>query len=438
MIRPYARPPKPRPVGVLGHDRRVTLENGRRVNLPDVPERTAIFADRDLVRHRFLIRGDGSAYAWNEVPVRWLASGRQVILVGGYPGQGDDFLGGLVALRDFLAARGAGIGSAGSSSWSLLRATLVDAIWTRSGDPPPLPEVIGGRQQSFVPAGHYGAFELWDMSHAYARTLGELCWPVGSWRRYLDPGTPDGTPVFVHARIVTPDGLVPPVPERRDEPEAEPLRRRLDDRAYPVDVAGVWTDLEVAAAREVGCAVVIREAWRMVGVPATPFEAWYAAVREARALGGFAGRLAKIMGNALWGRFCMTGERVEVRYVDGHPITTPAPVFTPPAESQPFDIAETITGRVRSRLYAELIAPAADRLIGVHTDGGLLRPGRELALGADWRRKVVGSDLTYIGPQTYSYRTKGGKVRYVVSGVRPDREREVFAAIVGQTLRGGA
>lgn len=440
MIRPYARPPKPRPVGVLGSDRRVVLEDGRRVNLVEVPERTAIFADRDLVRHKFLIRGDGFAYCWNEVPVRWEAAGKHVILVGSYPGQGDDFLGGLVALRDFLAERGATIGSAGSSSWSLMRATITDVIWSRSGDCPPLPEVIGGRQESFVPAGHYGEFEIWDMEAAYARALGTLTWSPGHWREYIGASIePDDHPAFVEAEVRTPPEIVPVLPHRRDEPEPEALKRRLDDRDYPSHVRGIWTDREISAAISAGCDVKVGRSWRLVGFPSRPFEPWFAEVRAARALGGFAGRLAKVMGNALWGRFCMTGERTEIRYSsDGQPTTKPAPVFTPPASSQPFDIAETVTGRVRARLYDELIRPMGDRLIGVHTDGGLVFPGAPVALGADWRRKAGGVDLTYIGPQTYSYKTRSGKTRYVLSGVRPGMEAEIFSAIVGVTLRMGA
>src|SRR5882672_9081471 len=172
MIAPYKKPRPAFPVGLVGTDRRVTIETGARLKLADVPAGTVIYADRDLAKDRFLTRGDGLAVCWNGTPIRWEMDGRSVLLLGGYPGDGDDVLAGLVAFRDYLATFGAAIGSASSSSFSLLRATLVDPIRCQSGDVPTITEVMGGRQQGFVPPGHYADFESWDLAAAYASALG--------------------------------------------------------------------------------------------------------------------------------------------------------------------------------------------------------------------------------------------------------------------------
>jgi hypothetical protein len=434
ILKPYRRTPPRREVAIVGDDRLVTLESGRRVALHDVDRRTRIYADRDMVRAAFLHRGDGAAYAWNETPVRWLADDREVILIGSYPGTGDDFLAGLAGLRDFLASRGAGIGSMSASSWSLLRATLDDDVVCYSGpERPRIGEVVGGRQESFVDPGHVGAFESWDLSAAYASALGSLVYPGTRWIAWTGP-IPDDLPAFVHARIRTPNGVLPPVPRRHRSPDANAIARRFAEREYPRDVTGTWTAQEVAAATAAGCTVDVRKVRVMLGYPLTPFAPWWDAIREARQLPGMAGGLAKVAGNALWGRLAMHGDRVLVRYVDGRPVSEPAPMFGVPYAEQPLDIAETITGRIRARLYAELMVPNHDRLIGVHTDGGLTTPGAKLDERDGWRCKARGTELVYLGPQVYRYRSAAGRITHVVSGVRPEYEAQVFTALAGYVL----
>lgn len=449
MIAPYKRTPKPPAVGLVRADGRVLLDDGSIRKLADLPAREQhkpgpgirLYMDRDLCRVRFLLRGKGRAVCWNEVPIRWLPDAdvrserdhRQVILLGAYPGDGPEILDGLVRFRDFLADHGAAISSPGSSSMSLLRATLTRSILIDGGERPPIGEVIGGRQEPFVEPGRYGSFVHYDLSAAYAKTLGTLVYP-GKWSRW--PGLPDADvewPCFVRATVRVPREIVGPLPRRRRAPRQAAFVRRIEIREYPTgrSLTGTWELREFLSALQAGCKAQIHDVWMMVGIDERrPFEGWWSLIEKARKLPGYAGTLGKISGNALWGRFVTFGERTIVTYKDGRPLKVESyPIRTLPKEMQGLMLAETITGRVRARLYSEMIAPHRDRLISVHTDGGLLsiteqepRP----SLGDDWRPKDAGTNLTYINPQCFAFKRPGTGHVYKVSGVRPRDAKSVF------------
>ena len=442
MIEPYRRSPKPRPIAIVRADRSVLDEAGDITTLADVDPRARIYADRDLV-NPILHRGDGLAVCWNEIPIRWIADGRSVYLMGGYPGDRPDLLAGLIMIRDFLAENGAGMGSISSSSYSLLRATLDRPLKVWSGeDVPKISEVIGGRQEAFVDPGIIGAFDAWDLEAAYARALGDLVYPA-SWATWGTlPSERSPYPCFVRARVsVAPGSPVGPLPRRRRKPDDSRTWRRLDEREYPIGktLTGVWSADEIRAALDTGARVKILKVWMMRGHPDRPFQRWWELIQVARGFPGVAGRLAKTMGNTLWGQFCALGERTRVVYHDGRPTRTPDPMPRPPRRSQPLDVAELVTSKVRARLLSEIMVPQLDRLISVHTDGALLRPGPTPDLPEDWKLKDRGRSLIYLGPQTYAYRRAGsGTTVYKVSGVAPRHVRAVFSSLTKSMLPGSS
>ncbi len=435
MIRPYKRKPHRYEVGIVRADRHVLMEDGTISRLDRAPDDARLFADRDLIRPR-LYRGDGRAILYNAVPVRWLPDvSRQVILLPGYPGEGGDLLDGLVAWRDFLWSCGASIGSNGHSGMSLLRASIDHPIFLGRGlAGPKLIEVVGGRQEAFVPPGHYSSFVHYDLKAAYASTLGALSYS-GRWQQWPQVPTETHRAVFVRARIRFPKHLVAgPLPRRRKPPTSAFVRSVLE-RDYPTrgSMVGTWEASELAAATEAGCGVKVERAWLQTGpFVEHPFEAWWALIQAGRELPGIAGNLAKYAGNALWGTLIATGERHLVRYVDGlAEVIEALPIHQEAEEHRGTDVAEIITARVRSRLYRELMASAGDRLISVHTDGGLVADtvpgiGHGLGLSKDWRAKDAGDRLVYISPSCYRFRRPGTGTAYVMAGVRPRDRKMVF------------
>jgi hypothetical protein len=385
-----------------------------------------IYADRAIASDE-VIRGRGSFLRWNETPYRWEVDDRSVILLGNYPGDGPDVLGGLIEWRDWLASYGARASSPRQASRSLLRATLRRPLYL-DGGAPTLGEVVGGRQAPIRPPGHYGAIEIWDMEAAYARTLGELTYG-GSWHDVgpLRPSLDSEHPALCHARVRVPKTItIGPLPRMVRKRKTTGLRR-LMPREYPTGatISGVWSFDELRVAERAGCSVEIDRSWIMDrGLDPEPFRQWWYAIREGREMTGYARTLAKITGNVLWGTFIASGARTRLTFAGGERSETAVELRghlpTYPA------LAEIVCARVRSRLYSELLEPWRADLISVHTDGGIVDGPVEL--GEGWRMKGRADALTYLGPQAYSYRVEDDTT-YVVSGVPPDAVVEVFGRI---------
>jgi hypothetical protein len=437
IVEPYKRAVPRRPVGLVTASRRVLIEDGSSVRLRDAPTSLALYADAHIVNQRFLRRGDGWAHAWNDRPVRWFCDlERQVILLQGFPGDGADVLAGLVRLRDYLYEHGARIGSPAASSFSLFRATVPGPMFLGGGRSRPRFRIVGGRQEAFVPYGVYGRFAHVDISAAYGRTLGALMYPPGgSWVKVPRfPDDPD-VPCLVRAEVRVPAelaaGPLPVRPRKRAQGAA-----KLDELIeYPVGrkIRGLWTLAEIDGARDAGCDVKVREVHILLGGRYRPFERWWTVVEAARKLPGYAGELGKQLGNTLWGRFALDGVKTEDRYRDGRRVSSVVKGVVNPAFGAP-DISELVASQVRTRLYRELIRPHADRLLSVHTDGGLIRAD-DLRLDVPklptgWRTKHTGEFVIYLGPQLYSYRedVRGDPV-YVVSGISPDSAPLIFQGL---------
>ncbi len=192
---------------------------------------------------------------------------------------------------------------------------------------------------------------------------------------------------------------------------------------YPVGkrVQGVWTWQELEAAEQHDCTIVrVLETWVHLAGERQPFLPWWEAIQQGRALPGLAGLLAKTTGNALWGRFAMDTRHNGKRTIrstgkDGRMVSRPfvAKGNRPPSH----DLAETVSGRVRARLYGAMMLAGED-LLSAHTDGIWCRASHELLAGLPaWRRKQEARQLDLLDPQVLRYWPKRGRPQTVFAGV---------------------
>jgi hypothetical protein len=440
VIKPYRKPPPVPPVALVRRDGAIVREDGSTMGLlggyPDDP--TVIYADKDVAEDHVL-HGRGSIIRWNDTWCRWEVGGRtgkrSVILLPGFPGDDETVLAGLIGWRDWLRDAGATIGTIGSASMSLFRASLDRPLYLNGGEPPVLPEVVGGRQEQGVPPGYYGPFVAWDMAAAYTRALGGLLYQGGVWARTASlPADGEPWPTFAHARVsVDPGASWGPLPRRLRKPEPTGITRKMHQREYPAGrFQGIWSGAELRAAERAGARVTIDRAWIMAGRERYPFARWLSLVEAGRRLPGYAGRLAKITGNALWGRFIFYGDRTRLSYESGAMVVTDEPIPGRNPNAAP-DLAELITSTVRARVLDDLLTPYGAYVWSVHTDGGLVDAACTPALPADWRAKDRGRLLIYIGPQAYAW-SEGRGLRYKLAGTPPDQVVDTFANLRSTVL----
>jgi hypothetical protein len=415
IVDPYKRPPAPPVVCILNREGAIVSEHGQIVDPDDWPADHRAWVDYDTVRE-LVNDGKGEALCWNGEEIRWrhrrLEDGWRTrrsdvaVLRLPFPEDERSTLRALGGWRDWLARYGASpTGTSGSAAWSLLRATLGETLFCSMGATPPLLQTLGGRVQ-LGPAGpgrFEGELRQVDLEAAYARSLAGLRYG-GRWftsddlpSHSLDPEwwAREGRPVFVRAVVAVPRGLEYGPLIRKPRKRMSQLALFFDqvhgDR-YPVGctLAGIWTWQELAAATERGARIMaLRELWVHLAAR-RPFERWWDAVSEGRALGGLTGLLAKTTGNALWGRFCMDPRvqgRRSVRGRNGKLRSRELPLRggIPPAH----DLAETVSGRVRAELY-RMMANVGSSLLSAHTDGAWLTASSEAVTEGGRERSATG------------------------------------------------
>lgn len=450
-VMPYKRRPVPPVVCLLTREGRVLSEHGEEFRPAELPVGHRCWASYDTV-HGLVRDGLGEALCWNREEIRW----RHGRLEDGWKARHTDVsvirlpfdddqptrtLRALSAWRDWLARYGASPSSTtGSAAWSLLRARLAAPLWLSAGTCPPFKQTLGGRQQlGLAGAGRYdGVLEHHDLPAAYASELGHLRYG-GHWRHSADLPVQrepawwalDGRPVFVRAVVRVPEWLpFGPLP-RRPRKRMHGLRAHLLGATYPTgrQLQGIWTWQEVEQALEHGCRLQrVLDLWVHLA-PDRPFLPWWRAVEDGRRMPGLAGLLAKTTGNALWGRFCMdvtaAGERHirrrHGRRLDDRPL--PHRPGLPPAH----DLAETVSGRTRARLY-ELMMVAGGRLVSAHTDGAWTVAGEDLHLEG-WRLKEQARRLDVLDPQVLRYwpaRRREGEPFHVFAGQPASMAADAF------------
>lgn len=446
-MNPYRLRPVAPTVCYLEPDGRIVSERGELIDPDRWPPGYRCWTSYDTAR-RLVIDGRGEALCWNREEIRWRHRAFErdewrrrpsdvFVLKLPFPAETERALAGLVAWRDWLAGYGAApTGTSGSAAWSLLRARLERPLWTAVGDTPPLLQTLGGRQQ-LGPAGQgrfTGRLEHYDLPAAYASELGRLRYG-GRWHRAEtlpvrhepEEWAADGHPVFARAVVRIPaDVPFGPLP-RRPRRRLQGLEQLLFGAYYPVGcrLQGVWAWQEIEAARYYGTVVMqVKDLWVHLSGDRQPFVPWWQSIEEGRALGGFAGLLAKITGNALWGRFCMDfrvqGERA-IRSAGRRGTLETRPLRAGGGPPPSHDLAETVSARVRARLY-RLMMTAGDELLSAHTDGAWTNA---LAVDAttvdpDWRLKEEARQLDLLNPQGLRY------------WPRPARASEPWVVLSGQ------
>lgn len=454
MIAPYKRTPEPPRVAILTVEGHVVDEHGNRRSFERWPERLRCWTDFDTAR-RLVSDGYGEALCWNGEEITWRherldregwkrrPTDVHVIKLPFYD-EHELTVRALAGWRDWLAGYGAApTSTTGSAAWSLLRARLERPLWTNMGDAPPLRSTLGGRQ-TLGPAGageYAGDLAQLDLPAAYASELGNLHYG-GHWFRVStlprvarhEPAwwAAQGRPVFCRAFVSVPAGLAyGPLPRRLRRP-LRGMAAAMVGAEYPVGkrLQGVWTWQEIEAAERHGARIVrIAETWVHLAGERQPFLPWWRAIMEGRELRGLAGLLAKTTGNALWGRFAMdpkaNGQRtIRSRTRQGRIVARP---YTfkggrPPAH----DLAETVSGRIRAKLY-DAIMLSGDRLLSAHTDGIWSFADPELlAALPEWRRKQDARLIELLDPQVLRYYPKRGRAHTVFAGMPASFADEAF------------
>jgi hypothetical protein len=426
-VLPYVRRPVPPVMCLLDAEGRAISEHGELVDLDDPPANHRVFAGWETVA-RLVDDGHGEALCWRSEEIRWRETQHPEepdwkrrpgdVYVLRLPGLDEldpaKVLRGLTRWRDWLAEFGAApTGTTGSTSMSLLRARLEGPLQTGSmlsgeWDRPPILQTLGGRQE-LGPKGQgqfRGELVQVDMEAAYAQTLGGLRYGW-AWQKLEPPeavklGEDGLRPVFIRAKVRIPALQYGPLPRRPRFRTKSYLEADMVGADYPTGLVlqGVWTLQELETAERAGCSVKMLDAW-VHRSASRPFLPWWEAVEQGRRMRGLGGSLAKMTGNALWGRFAAdvrTGGTRAIKRRNGEVRLYPLPSRPQPWPAH--DLAETVSGRVRARLYERMLS-AGDHLISAHTDG-LWAVGKPARVEG-WRTKQRASRLDLLGPQTLRY-----------------------------------
>ncbi len=424
MIAPYKiRPHAPHMSILLAHDEAV-CECGLHFHPSQVPKESKVWCSHELAS-RLLAAGKGEALAWNGTRIRWRAKSSNddfwpvSVMQIPFPDDPDDQLEGLVRWRDWLVGYGASCqASLGSASWSLLRASLEETLWTGVGSVPPIQFTMGGRiELGPMGPGEWWGVEHWDFQAAYAYTLGRLEYG-GRWLRdetrldrtmairHLERG---GTG-FVRAKILIPRMLSGPLVERPKTYQGSLSSLLPTNYPHGVALTGIWTWQEIEAALAAGCKILKVLDVYLHLVPEGnrfPFRQWWERVLEGRSLGGFAGLLAKATGNALWGQFALVpkGHRQIMSYYRASDGRAQRYVRNVPRRGQrpgAPDLTETITGRVRAQAFRFMLG-TGQRLLSVHTDGGWVLAGESWLPPRGMRMKQEAERIQVLGAQCLRY-----------------------------------
>lgn len=445
IVEPYVKRPVPPAVCLLTEGGGFLLEDGRIVPARHRPPDAQAWASLDRVT-ALLRAGNGRALCWRGQPIRYCPgsdtdAGYYVRVLGLPFPDNDSAVAGLVRWRNWLAVNGAAPqGSLGSTSLSLLRATLAEPLWTSvpADGCPPVGFTIGGRQElgpAGTPAEYTGQLAHYDLRSAYAVTLGNLEYG-GRWHEIAAANLPveaarldaAGRMVFVRARVKLAAPAIGPLVRR---PRTEPKTVFGYFPEYPTagTIQGVWTYPELRAASDAGAVAACKllGGWFHAngGPEPYPFRRWLDRVEAGRELRGFAGLLAKATGNALWGQFCISpnGRKQILYYKGGRRVLTEIPVAG--GRKPAHDLSEYLTGKVRAALY-RFMAAAGDRLCSAHTDGGWVDTAGGWEYPEPWRMKQEAVRLRVLDPQILAYTTPVGEECYVVAGWPSDAAAERF------------
>lgn len=266
----------------------------------------------------------------------------------------------------------------------------------------------GGRKGFFAP-GTYSHVDYLDIRSAYPSAMIEEPVPL---RLVYDPSDSIESPVgLALADVTVPDSLdsFPPLYEVT----------RFGMLWQTGELRGWFPLRELRMAREVGCQVrpwIVYQGRDYL----SPFDHWHDRMVELRALPGSAGRMGKVIANALWGTFANGAETTVVRFLDdpGCRVDPDSVSIRRPPPPEAAFVACEISSRVRERVFREL---GPSKPIYVDTDGGVIRRSRPLpdrmgdAIG-DWSVRDRFERFELVGVGAYIGHRYDGRRSVVLSG----------------------
>lgn len=316
-------------------------------------------------------------------------------------------------------------GSISGMAWKLLRASLNTSV--SLGFDPEIAEkaFFGGRQEIWQPA-TYKNFKSVDIKAAYPTAMSSR--PIATSLRKVSKDTeldPNESGLAT-AKVYVPIEL----------PYA-PLPVRIDKNAIQFqyhEIEGTWTWAELAAAKKIGCEVVVEESY----APRRTFDlfgTWWEMAQEGRNLSKGA-TLAKAIANSTWGQFSMRGDdRSEVHWQDDKgnlPFAINLPKRQLP-HIYGLHVAAEVTARVRVQTLLEGLYGSKGWVIHVDTDGLIMHDSGELPTNSgenfgQWRVKDEINQIEIRAPQFYRYTKPGEEHRwhYVASGQTHDQAVRTF------------
>jgi len=436
VIKPYKNRRPPRKLSWLLDSETVLLENGRPGHLSRaLARKVQVWATSEMLRE-ITRAGNGSAVLWRGLVIGWSpdkeANNWPVRGIGmPTPDDPREIISGLKRWRNWLQSYGAAPQSSlGGTGLSLVKATLREPLWTNSGEVPPIHYTMGGRQVAPEDAPLHYKIPLThsDIRAAYAQTLGQMRYG-GSWTKtkwtprlesYLE--NREDLPVYIRAKVdvpeladkfpqLAPDDRGPLIRRPRKAPDVSDIVFWGIPELYPSGrtIQGTWTLQELQSAEAAGCRIrKVLDVWVM-GTDSKPFLPWLEAVWDGRGMKGFAGQLAKGTGNATWGQFAIAKGRRLIKTSTSERL---APLRGGNPSQRAFDLAESICGRVRAKLYHGMLF-AGPQLVTAHTDG-LWSEGDPVP---NWRHIDDASEMRINNAQGYAIRHKEGDWDYTVAGM---------------------
>lgn len=415
------------PIGlVVNGGRRVIGEWGT-TGWDRVPTGAKLYCCRKRDLYPAIRRGEGRLRMWRRQKLTTFEiRGRRICNLRRALGslRGEEAFEAIRTWADWLRNHGANVGSPSGSAWSLWRSSLRSVFASWGEEPPGDRLAFGGRQGEREP-GVYEDAEIWDLSAAYAFTLGSLELPI-RWRAFdhLGPDVPEAPSGYAQAAIAVPPMPWGPLPEQ-EGPGAV---------FWPTgeEVEGIWSFDEIRAARAAGCDVLVTKVWTSTSHRAVFADWWTMIEAGRRELPAPAVRLVKVSSNTLWGRFLQAGEAEWWSWPNGGDLLIePDPV--PRRDPTSPAIAGLIASRVRARLWLEGLAPYPDA-IACHTDGVILPAGHHLQPNTGgpgrWRLKDRAARLELISAQSFRYIRPDGAMVYRVSGVPEEVAPRVFSRML--------
>lgn len=264
----------------------------------------------------------------------------------------------LLELWDYCQSWDVNLSSPSWTAEQFLRATLSQPLRFNS----PINKGAKGARKGWVQEGTYTDIYYADIKSAYPSAMIAEPLPLSLKHTGSKMHGPVGLAL---AEVVVPEEI------GRWSPVHEITRIGIAWHTQGRTVRGWYSFRELRTAQDVGCLVNVLIAFSGIRY-GRPFDSWQKVMLELRLLDGIAGKWGKIIANSLWGSFANHGYSKRVTFADARGTTIQEVLSIRPPPPNAGFIATEVSGRVRDRIYRELVPSDP---IYVDTDGGMVRAG---------------------------------------------------------------